>query len=120
MFIFLILACVALSSLLVLPLCYAATRFQSAYSLAVSVLLICFAVFLVAKQIKKHGAKAAFFFLVRLFIMTAGLASVFTAIFSGKRLAAALILAATVALFALSARFLKSSAKELAAEKGTK
>lgn len=117
MFIFLLVVCAIFCSALVYPLCTFATNFQSAYSFAVSALILCLLAFLAAKQVKKHGAKSALFFLIKSFIVITGITAVFAAVFSGKRLLALLALAATLALFALAARFLKSSAKELAAEK---
>ncbi|MBB5225840.1 hypothetical protein [Treponema ruminis] len=116
MFVFLIFACALLSSLLIFPLYFCATTFSTFYSFTVTFLIAAFLIFIFIKQIKKHGAKAAVFFLVKFLILAAGLSFSFIFVTKGSRLPALLILLAATALFILASKILKSKSTELSSE----
>lgn len=116
MFILLLVICGILCSLSAYPLCFFARNFQAAYTFTVSILILALFTFLALRQIKKNGAKSALFFLVKFFIIIAGLIAFFSSIFTGKRTLALLFLLVTIAAFVLSSHFLKSGSQELAVE----
>ena len=117
MFIILLFLCAILASLIAYPLCMLATNFQGAYSISISIIILVSLAFMVLRQVKKHGAKEAIFFLTKFLIIAAGLASFFFMVISGKRLIAIIALVLAGALFLLASKILKSKNTELKTEK---
>lgn len=104
MYIFLLLIFALLSSALVIPLMYFATTYQNTYTLLASILLAVFFVFISLRQLKKHGIKSAFRFLLRFLIIAAGLFLAVFLVLSGHRIYALLPLAVSSFLFYLASK----------------
>lgn len=117
MFILLLFACAILSTAVIFPLYYFAVNFQGIYSLAVSILALAGILFIIIRQVKKHGAKAALSFTLKFIIIAAGLSSFFVLVIHGKRIPAFLAIPASAVLYALMSKILKSKNTELSSEK---
>ena len=113
MFLVLLFLCAGLSGLLIWPLWTLATNFQEAYTLSISIIIGLSLLFLILRQVKKHGAKNSLRFIIKLIILLAGISFPFTLVIHGKRLYALAAIIFFSLLFFLASKILKSKTTEL-------